>query len=150
MHLTTSCLRGNSISPFCQPDSHSFCSLQKGYMIVPQRYHVSHCLWVVARESFNMVRRECPSGETVPQEHTLLIFSMATNHNARNTRKKIIRFLSWRPKWLQEIWSNTFFKSFVHFAIIVPKTALKPSAMQSMLLDVPQDCSRCPYLFIAY
>lgn len=42
------------------------------------------------------------------------------------------------------------FKSFVHFAIIVPKTALKPSAMQSMLLDVPQDCSRCPYLFIAY
>lgn len=43
-----------------------------------------------------------------------------------------------------------FFKPFVHLAIIILKIALKPSVIQSMLLDVPQGCSGCPYLFVVY
>lgn len=80
------------------------------------------------------------------------MFSMATNHNARNMRTKIRWFLSWRLIWLQEIWSNTFsfFRPFVYFAIIVLKTVFKPSVMQSMLFDVPQGCSGCPCFFVVY
>lgn len=41
-----------------------------------------------------------------------------------------------------------FFRLFVHFAIIVSKIAFKPSVTQSVLFDVPQGCSGCPYLLI--
>lgn len=95
-----------------------FCALC--YTVFPHSSHISHFLWIISRERFNMVWRKCPSGETVPQESDLLlIFSMATNHNARNMRRTKIRwFLSWGPIWLQEIWSHTFFSFSDHLYIL--------------------------------
>lgn len=43
-----------------------------------------------------------------------------------------------------------FFRLFVHFAIVVSKIAFKPSVTQSVLFDVPQGCSGCPYLFVVH
>lgn len=98
-HFTTSCLRGNfPILPTRFPLALiGFCALC--YTVFPHSSHISPFLWIISRERFNMVWRKCPSGETVPQESDLLlIFSMATNHNARNMRRTKIRwFLGWGP-----------------------------------------------------
>lgn len=121
--------------------STGFCTLC--YTIIPHRSHISHLLGIISKEAFSMVWGKYPNGETISQESDILfIFSMATNHNARNMwRARIWWFFSWRPIWFQEIWSNTFV-SFSDCLYILPqlfqKLHLSPALQSQFFLMFPR------------